>query len=804
MPLRILRLPSLFPVLWSLLLGAGCLVDGDGTDPSLSEGAEEDTAQVTNALSVGSNDSQVFWQSTAGSTNEAGDQFGRALAAGDFDGDGYEDLAVGVPYEDQDGLTNVGMVVVFYGSSSGLDGGSWEKFTQNSVAGAANEDSDLFGYRLAAGDFDADGKDDLAVGVPYEDIGTTANSGAVMVFYGSNSGLSPSSTEVITQDSVPGCAVEANDYFGMALAVGDFDGDQHDDLAIGIPYEDTEGATSAGRLAVLFGASAGLLPADYQLINQGAIPGATSEDNDHFGYSLAAGDINHDGYDDLFAGVPDEDVGAVVDAGAVIGIKGSSTGLVSGTAKVYTQADVNSSSPETSDHFGYALAMADFNGDSYVDVAASAPYEDTGAAEAGLIAVLRGKSGSFNTSWSEAFTELSAYGEKEDYDRAGFALTAGDFDGDGYGDLAVGVPYEDEGVSDNGAVLAFFGGSGGILPARSYWFTQSSQGGLEEDYDRFGYTLAAGDFDGDGRESLATGAPYEDSGSTTDVGAVFVRTLDPGAPVVTAGAAIVIDRASGEVLGAKFPDERWAPASTTKMMTALLAIEAINAGTKSLGDTVTIQADVAVEGGGAIGLAPGDKISLRDLLYLALVSSENDAATAIGTYISGSRSAFVAQMNARASALGLTNTSYVDISGRDPEDIISGCSGNDFDNPACAHFSTARDLAALARFCLNDSLFRTFVGTTSWTTTTWKSSAGVDLDQTVSSTNYLIRSSKAEYYPGAYGVKTGTSDRAGSNLVSAAAVGGNDVIAVVLGSDDNGTATGDRFSDSATLLDFGL
>jgi serine-type D-Ala-D-Ala carboxypeptidase (penicillin-binding protein 5/6) len=284
----------------------------------------------------------------------------------------------------------------------------------------------------------------------------------------------------------------------------------------------------------------------------------------------------------------------------------------------------------------------------------------------------------------------------------------------------------------------------------------------------------------------------------------------PGFPAVTAASAIVVDRVSGRVLGSKNPDLKRAPASTTKIMTGLLAVEAVSAGAVLLNDIVTIRADVGVEGGGQIGLKVGDTVSLRDLLHMALMSSENDAATAVGTYVGGSRAAFIAMMNTRAAQLGLSNTSYVDISGRDPEDFIAGCSGNEFDNPMCAHYTTARDLAALTRVALDDPLFARIVGKTTWTTTTWRRNSVVPgrpvtgLDVSLTTTNRLLRNTLPEFYPGAYGVKTGTSDRAGSNLVSAATRVQRDIIAVVLGSDSDDSATGDRFSDSRALLNFGF
>ena len=714
-------------------------------------------------------------------------------------------MAVGVPYEDQDGLTDVGMVVVFYGTASGLSPSTWEKFTQSSVSGMANEDDDRFGHTLAAGDFDGDGKDDLAVGVPYEDVGTVSNGGAVAIFYGSGSGLLPSSTEVVTQSTIAGAGNEADDHFGYSLAAGDFDGDGKDDLAIGIPLEN-DAVSNSGSVAVLYGSAGGLLPVDFELIDQSGLSGTTSEAEDRFGTSLAAGDLDGDGDDELVIGVPHEDLSSIVDAGMVVILEGSTAGLVPLDDRVYFQDSVVGGAGETGDKFGWAVAVGDFDGDGHADVAASAPYEDFSATDDGHLAVLYGTPGTPPTTWGEAITELSAHANRETGDLAGYSLTTGDFDGDGYVDLAAGVPYENDdeiGTTDAGAVLAFFGSSAGLLPSRAYAFNQTYVNGAREAFDRFGQVLAAGDFDGDGRWSIAAGVPYEDVGTVADAGAVFVRTIEPGLPDVVGAAAIVIDRTTGKVLGIKSPDVWRASASTTKMMTALLAVEAIAAGTKSLNDTVTIQSDVATESS-TLGLAPGDTISLRDLLYLTMLPSGNDAAVAVGTYIGGTRANFLAAMNSRAAALGLDDTSYRSISGIDAEDLPgSTCSGapeDQFEISACAHYSTARDLAALARHALTKTLFRTLVGTTTWTTTTW--SAG---NVTVSNTNRLIKSSSGSaYYPDAYGVKTGTTDLAGSNLVSAANDGSADVIAVILGSDDNDTPTGDRYTDSHTLLDFGL
>ena len=162
-----------------------------------------------------------------------------ATAYGDFNGDGFDDLAVGAPGEDIGDKTDVGAVQVIYGTANGLDAAGNQLWHQNSPdIENSNENGDQFGFALAVGDFNGDGFDDLAVGSPHEDIGNLADGGAVNVIYGSPTGLSATfvKDQLWSQDA-PGTKHRSGktDHYGWAMAVADFNSDGFDDLAVGVP-----------------------------------------------------------------------------------------------------------------------------------------------------------------------------------------------------------------------------------------------------------------------------------------------------------------------------------------------------------------------------------------------------------------------------------------------------------------------------------------------------------------------------------------------------------------------------------------
>jgi FG-GAP repeat len=399
----------------------------------------------------------------------------------DFNGDGAADLAVGVPGESVGAVEGAGSVNILYGSTgAGLSGTGSQLFTQ-AASGGAVEAGDSFGAALASGDFDGDGITDLAVGAPFEDVGSVLDAGAVSVLFGTATGLSAGGVQFTQSPSAP----EVGDQFGAALAAGDLDDDPADDLVIGAPFESVGGILNAGIIHVAYG------PGPVAPAQQFGQPVSAVEDDDTFGFSLATGDVDGGGVDDVAAGAAFEDVGRTFDAGAVSAIDGSATGLVLAGAQTFTQPI---SAVEVGDAFGFTLAAGDFDDDSVADLAVGAPLESVGTrAAAGAVSALFGSAGGFSAADAQTFTQAPAGVEADD--TFGWSLAAGNFDADGDSDLAAGAPFDDVGsVIDAGAVSEVPGSAGGLVPSAGTLFTQNTAGvpSVAELADAFGGALVAG------------------------------------------------------------------------------------------------------------------------------------------------------------------------------------------------------------------------------------------------------------------------------------------------------------------------
>jgi D-alanyl-D-alanine carboxypeptidase (penicillin-binding protein 5/6) len=248
------------------------------------------------------------------------------------------------------------------------------------------------------------------------------------------------------------------------------------------------------------------------------------------------------------------------------------------------------------------------------------------------------------------------------------------------------------------------------------------------------------------------------------------------APAIQAEAGILMDAANGTILFTKNADQELAMASTTKIMTALLALENGN-----LDQQVTIGADALQIPGDAtrMGVSQGEVLTMHDLLYGLLLPSGDDVAITIADTVGKDRGiSFIDLMNEQARYLGLTHTHYVNANGLD----------------ANGHYTSARDLAHLTRFALRFPMFDSIVDTYEYKIPATSQHKAYDLKNT----NLLI--SPTNPYPGADGVKTGTTGNAGACLVFSAVRSGHHLLGVVL----NAPTDDGRYVDARALLDWGF
>ena len=239
-----------------------------------------------------------------------------------------------------------------------------------------------------------------------------------------------------------------------------------------------------------------------------------------------------------------------------------------------------------------------------------------------------------------------------------------------------------------------------------------------------------------------------------------------------APSALLMEKQTGTVLFAKDEHTPREPASVTKVMTLLLTMEAIDSGALSYDDTVTGSAHAASMGGSQIWLKEGEQMRVEDLIKAVCVVSGNDAAVALGEHLAGSEEAFVARMNERAKELGMNDTHFVNCTGL----------------PADGHVTSAYDIALMSRELIwRHPDIRRF-------TTIWMDSLR-DGQSMLVNTNKLIR-----FYPGATGLKTGSTSSAKYCISATAEKDGMELIAVVLG----GSTSDKRFSDAKVLLNYGF
>jgi len=681
-------------------------------------------------------------------SQEFGESFGFALAVGDFDGDGYDDVASGTPYEAIGSAEEEsGAVIISFGGPYGL---GWER---SEILLATNQffvpetDQAWFGYALAAGDFDDDGFDDLIVGAPLLDWNGVTDTGAIYMYLGGGgtSGGLEGQTPIVFDQSFFGAAVEQGDFFGGTLWAGALDDDSFDDLLIGGTGENQ----ATGAIYGAYG-SPNTLVADIDLTISASEAGAAAQVNDAFGTRVIAADVTGGPEADLIVGVPFEDFGSFFDAGAVyvIPMDGGSPQL----SETFCLEPNDWGLPrQQAGWFGMGLAAGDFESDfdDTLDLAVGAPGEDNGQ---GKVYVMNGDAGGqpsyvdvFGQSKANDFTPPTTEGETaEAGDHFGWSLVTLDHDADGRDDLAVGSPgetindFDGDPHSDTGLVTILYAhpaGVGGSLTDDIY--TEFDLGTRQLGNARTGEVLAAGDNDDDPGENLFVGAPgwNANTGQYYDIAPwrqVYQLTTNSA---IAAGCADVVYYALRP-----FDEER--TASTGKIMTVLLACEAalLPPGDP---DRVPLSTEYTmpqwlddafnVTGCSAFNFALGEVVTFETLLRLTMMISANDATYAIADLVADDITEwidseatvpdFVALMNARAAEIGMTDTTFGNPSGIDTPN----------------QWTTTYDMYLLLKEAMRNPLFEDIAGTLqyAWDRQIPASGGGFELLDTITSYTWL-------------------------------------------------------------------
>ena len=541
--------------------------DGSGTDETITASGVIVPAPVDNAdrntpatppatpavLNLADLDPTIGFH-LIGEDDGFGDSFGSAVSSvGDINNDGIDDFAIGADWADPDGTGMGGSTYVVFGKESDFNGaidlseldGS-DGFRIDGEGGFRGS-----GYSVSASDINGDGYNDIIIGAPGSG---GSRGGAAYVVFGKESGFSGTvDLSNIVRSGSGGVRIdgESADPFtgisywsGRSVSAGDINGDGYDDVIIGAPGVDPNGyegdGYESGSTYVVFGKSDGSngLSGTIELSELDGSDGFRlngESTDDYSGFSVSAGDVNGDGYDDVIIGAAWADPNGR-DSGAiyvVFGKEGRFDATIELSDIVASDGSdgfrINGESAR--DQSGYSVSSAgDFNGDGYDDVIIGARYADPNGDESGASYVVFGNDDAFaatmNLSELDGSDGFRINGESA-RDQSGYSVSsAGDFNGDGYDDVIIGARYADPNGYDSGATYVVFGKESGFSRVIELSELDGSDGFRidgENTGDQSGRSVSsAGDINNDGYDDIIIGAAGADSKDGIEIGASYI------------------------------------------------------------------------------------------------------------------------------------------------------------------------------------------------------------------------------------------------------------------------------------------